>query len=183
VSISITKSAAAVSAALIICMGALTVAGVYTVKKFTDYLPEEKQKIENLHPGSADKTVIPSVPDIFSYNVAVSQVEMDDVSSELLESYRNKMTEELKKIRGTNAAINMEKLDAAHISGKILSITIIKLSGDRKDSDAESSYRISAKIINSSNSQVLMYSSVTADNENAIKDSLSLLAEKISGKL
>ena len=183
ITVSITKSAVAVSAALIIGACAVTAVGVYTVKNVSAHLSDEKQKIESIQSGSIVKPVVTAVPEIFSYNVAVSPVEMDDVTDDLLSEYRNKMILELGNIRGSKAAINIEKLNGNHITGKILSISIIKLKEQMKESGDKSPYRISARIINAVNSQVLMYSSVTAESESTIPDSLSELALKISGKL
>ncbi len=185
-SISIAKSAAAVSAAFIISAAIITAAGIYTVKNIFQHVSGESLNYENKHDtttGSDDNLPDVEQPEILSYSMAVSTVEMDDVSAELLSKYRNIIIQELVNIRGTRAAVKIEKLNKFNLSNKILSISIIKLdeqtdsSGNRK-----TLFRISAKIINSLNSQVLMYTSVHAENEGAIPGALRELAEKLPEK-
>jgi len=188
ISISIIKSAVAVSVALIIGAGIITVAGVYTTGKIIDYISDEKQKIEQVQDikidsGSNEKTEESGAPEIISYAVAVSPVEMDNASYKLLSEYRNIMIRELRKIKGTKAAINLNSLDEYHLADKTLNISIIKLNEKSQGSGDESVYRISAKIISSTNSRVLMHTSETAAGENAISGSIQKLAAKLSAKL
>jgi hypothetical protein len=187
ISVSIVKSAAAVSAALIIGTGVITAAGVYTVKKAFEYMSDDTRKIEKtpdvkIKSVGTDRQTLTPVQGILSYTVAVSPVEMDDVSSELLAEYTNIVIQELQIIRGAHAVINIDRLDKYHISDKILTISIIKLNEQSQTAGAKSVYRISARIISTSNSQILMHASVTADDKRGIPDSLRKLAEKIPAK-
>ena len=188
ISISIAKSAIAVAAALIIGAGTITAAGVYSTVKVLDYLSDNKQKIEKTEElksvsGEKKETETNQIPEITSFAVAVHTVDMDDAPDRSLSEYRNKMIQSLRSIKGSKAAIILENLDEYHTSDKTLSISIIRLDEKSKTSENESVYRILAKIINSANSQVLMYSSVTADGESSIPDSIQKLAQKISAKL
>jgi hypothetical protein len=181
-----TSYAAALTTACIIGTGTLTVASVYTVKKVIDYIsverPKTGQKIEELQDIKTGSVEKPAVPGILSYSVAVSRINMDDVSNDRLSEYTNKMIYDLRNLKGAHSAININDLDKKHISDKILSISIIKLN-EPQSTGNKSVYRISAKIINSNNSQVLLYASETADNESTIQDSLHKLAKKVSDKL
>jgi hypothetical protein len=187
-SISIAKSAIAVAAALIIGAGTITAAGVYSTVIVLDCLSDNKQNIEKAEEpktvsGENKETEAKPVQEIKSFAVAVNTVDMDDAADRSLSEYRNKMIQSLRSIKGPKAAIILENLDEYHTSDKTLSISIIRLDEKSKISAAESVYRISAKIINTANSQVLMYSSVTADGESSIPDSIQKLAEKISAKI
>jgi len=183
ISISIVKSAVAVISALVIVIGVLVTASVYTTGKIMDYLQDEAPVIEQVQNSETESVEKPVVQDVLSYAVAVSPVEMDDVSDALLREYTKKMILELRNIKGAQAAIDIDKLDKYHLADKILSISIIKLDEKSQNDSAGSVYRVSAKIISTVNSQVLMYSSVTADAESGIPDSLRKLAEKVSAKL
>jgi len=185
-SISIAKSAAAVSAAFIISAAIITAAGIYTVNNIFHNISGESLKIEitnDTKTGSDDNLSNELQPEILSYSMAVSQVEMDDVSAELLSKYRNLIIQELVNIKGTRAAVKIEKLNKFNLSNKILSISIIKLDEQSvSPGNSKALFRISAKIINSSNSQVLMYTSVHAENAGAIPGALRELAEKLTEK-
>ena len=188
ISVSIAKSAVAVTAALIIGAGVITAAGVYTAGKIADYISDNNQKTEHIQnlkkdSGESINPEVQAVPEIISYSVAVAPVEMDDVPDKLLSEYRNQMIHELRENKGVKAAVNSYSLDNYHTSDKTLQVSIIKLDEKSKASGAESVYRISAKIISTADSRVLMYSSVTADGESTIPDSIKKLAEKISAKL
>ncbi len=183
ISISITKSAVAVSAAVIIGLSAVTAAGIYVVNKVFEHNTSQKLDMVNEQRNPEEKASIPCAVELLSYNVAVSPVEMEDVSSEVTDTYRLRLVQELKKIRGAKAAINIEKLDENHISSRILSVSIIKLKDPQKETGDNSLYRISARIINSANSQVLLYTSVMAAGEERIAESLAGLAGKISARL
>ncbi|MFH0977013.1 MAG: hypothetical protein V1874_14625 [Spirochaetota bacterium] len=186
ISLSIAKSAVTVTTACIISAGALTTAGVYTTKKIIEHfsagMPNTEEKIEEMKKtktGSLERRIVPG---ILTYAVAVSQIEMDEISNDRLYEYTNKIIRDLRNIKGAQAAININNLDKKHFSDKILSISIIKLK-ESQTTGSKSEFRISAKIVNSNNSQVLMYASETADNESMIQDSLRKLAKKISDKL
>lgn len=188
ISISIAKSAIAVAAALIIGAGTITAVSVYSTVLVLDYLSDNKQKIEKAEElksvsGEKKEAETYQIQEITSFAAAVHRVDMDDVPDITLSEYRNLMIQALRSIKGSKAAIILENLDEYHISDKTLSISIIRLDEKSKTSGAGPVYRISAKIINASNSQVLMYSSVTADGESSIPDSIQKLAEKISVKL
>ncbi len=185
VSISIVKSAVAVSAVLIIGAGVITFVGVYSINKLVHHISNETVKIENTKSLKMESAGNPAAvsQEILSYAMAVSPVEMDDVSDSLLSKYTNKIILELRNINGAQAAIKADKLDKYHLSDKILSISIIKLDEKSQTSGSDkSAFRISAKIVNTVNSRVLMYTSVIADGEDAIPDSLLKLAEKIPVK-
>jgi hypothetical protein len=186
ISISIIKSAIAVSMALIIGAGLITAAGLYTAGMVVNYFADEKQtidRIDNVSTVPEEKPVSPVVQDILFYSVAVSMVEMEDAPDKLISDFTTKVISELRNIKGAKAAIDIKKLDKYHKADKILTISIIKLDEKTSSSDTGSIYRISAKIVNSNNSRVLMYSSTTAEDRNNIPDSLRKLAEKISVQL
>lgn len=182
ISLSIAQSAVAVSAAVVIGAGAVTVTGVYTGKKIIDYISNDMQKFEENQDRKTESTGKPVVPGILKYAVAVSQLEIGDASDDRLSEYTNMMVLDLRKIKGGQAAININSLDKNHVSDKILSISVIKLK-EFQTSGNKGEYRISVKIVDINNSQVLMYASETVENERGIPDSLHRLAKKISAAL
>ena len=80
---------------------------------------------------------------------------------------------ELRRINGDQSAISIDMLDSSHRSDRIPGLSILKL-----DSYPASAYRLSAKIINSRNSQVLKHISEIVDSESEIPGSLRALAVK-----
>jgi hypothetical protein len=186
ISLSIAKSAVAVTTTCIIGAGMFTATGIYTAKKVIDYLsaetPKTEKQVEKIQDIKINSVKKPIVPGILYYTVAVSQIEMDEVTNEKLSEYTNNVIKELRNIKGAQSAINLNNLDKNHISDKSLSITIMKLE-EFKTTGNKSVYRISAKIVNTNNSQILEYASETADNESGIPDSLRKLAKKVSEKL
>jgi len=184
ISLSIAKSAAVLTAAAIIGGSVITVAGVYTARKVIRHVSSEKYKVEN--PAAVntvqEKKSDEATQEVLHYSVAVEPVEIDDPANRRHQEYTQKIIQKLRNIHGPKAALGINKLDQFHKADKILSVSIIRLK-DKSDSDpSKSIYRVSAKIINYSNSQVLLHLSVIADGESSIPDSLSQLAEKISSK-
>ena len=180
VPVSITKSAAAVTAAVAIGAGAVTTAGVYGTVKITEYLLSAKTGTGDISSGGSDQDMIPisPVPEVIFYSLAVSQVEMDDAAGRALSGYTNTVINELRRIRGRKAAVNLDMLDSNHKAERILSVSIIRL-----DNKSQAVYRISAKIISSANSQVLRHISVTVSRESEIPDALRTIAQKVSAGL
>lgn len=186
ISLSIFKSTLAVSAAIAVGAGAVTVAGVYSTVKIT-------QQLSSIHnePGSGTRIeqapVIEqppltieaiTIPEIITYTVAVAHVEMENDDSDALKKYTSMVISELRKAGGEEAAIGIDKLDSTHKSDRILALSIIKL-----NDNLVSSYRISAKVIDSSNSEVLKHVSETVGSKGDIPDSLRSLALKVSAGL
>ncbi len=181
--ISISKSAAAVTAAIAIGAGGITAAGIYGTVKIARYLSSpqtESDKSELTSP--ADTTAVDKknveAPQLITYALAVAPVEMDDVSRTTLSLYTGTVIKELQRTAGRRAAIKLDMLDRYHVSEKILSISIIML-----NEKSGASWRISAKIISSSNSQVLSHISETVNNEADIPVALRNLAARISAGL
>ena len=187
VSISIVKSTVAVSTAVIISAGVITASGIYTTTRVIRVIHDNEKKIKRINEIKTDtvteKPGITAGPVVLSYSVAVSSVESsDDISGSKAAGYTETVIRELCSIRGARAAININSLDRYHLSDRILTISIIKLDeGNRSSGSAV--YRLSAKIINSSSSRVLMHESVMASGENEIRPSLSKLVKKISRSL
>ena len=178
-SVSIVKSAVAVTAAITLGAGAIAAGSVYGTVKLTDYLKNRKADVKINEPAVTGKSVMidkknDRAPEVILYSVAVSKVEMDNTAGKVLSGYTDTVIRELRRKRGQKAAIAFTGLDRYHKADKILSISIIKLEENR-----EAVYRISAKIINSSDSRLLRHESLTTDKEQEIDSSLKKLAGKI----
>jgi dsDNA-binding SOS-regulon protein len=181
--ISISKSAVAVTAAITIGAGGITAAGIYGTVKIARYLSSpqtESDKSELTSPS--DTTAVDKkpaeAPQLITYALAVAPVEMEDVSRETISLYTGTVIKELQRTAGSRAAINLNMLDRYRVSEKILTISIIML-----NEKSGTSWRISAKIINSANSQVLSHISETVNNEADIHAALRNLAARISAGL
>lgn len=180
ISVSMIKSTVAVSAAVTIGAGTITAAGVYGTIKVTRYLSSpgtrtETGKVTGLETATLQDKTTGSPPGIIYYDLAVSRVEMDDVEPEVLREYTGIVIKELCKVKGEKAAIGIDMLDSSHKANRILDLSIIKL-----DQNMNSTYRVSAKIINSTNSQVLRHVSETVNSEKGIPVTLRSLALKVT---
>ncbi|HPS57093.1 MAG TPA: hypothetical protein PK514_03220 [Spirochaetota bacterium] len=178
VSVSIVKSAAAVTAAIAIGAGAITAAGVYGTVKITGYLHGTNKDATGTVLTVAREEKVSAGPEVITYSLAVSQVEMDDAAGNVLSGYTDTVIKELRRSSGPRAAVNFDMLDSFHKADRILSVSIIKL-----DEKSHSVFRISAKIISSTNSQVLKHVSETVSREDEIPDALRILAVKVSAGL
>lgn len=183
ISLTITKCAAAVSAAMIIGTGVVTAAGIYTAGKIISLVSDNKINTGNINSFPETKPGQSSAREVLHYGVAVQDVVMDNVSDTEISTYTTKMINELRKIKGAGIAININNLDAFHVSDRILSVSIMKLEEKKSFSGTRTIYRVSAKIINSTNSHILMHTSVTAENLEEIPDSLGVLSKRISDRI
>lgn len=180
ISFSIAKSAVAVTAAAAIGAGAVAAAGIYGTVKIGEYLLSPGVNSETGKLTEPNQQVTPgedsdTSPQIATYTLAVSQVEMDNASGTVLSGYTDAVIRELRRINGPRAAVAFDMLDSYHRADRILSISIIKL-----DEKSRSFYRISAKIISSADSRVLKHISETVDTEGDVSGALRSLAVKVS---
>lgn len=183
ISLSIAKSAVAVSAAMIIGAGAVTATTIYTAGRIMRTVSENKARSGLIQPVRETKTEETPAMEILHYNVAVQNVVIENDSGLKSSVYTSGIISELRRIKGAKGAINISSLDDYHVSDRILSVSIMKLEENRTFSGSRSVYRISAKVINPSNSHIIMHTSVTAESLEKIPESISTLAVKISGKL
>lgn len=182
ISISITKSAVLLTIASVAAAGIVALTAVYAVKHL---IPEQQ-----VSPGEtfAQQKVSDPVQsgdgiaagEVMSYAIAVDRVSMAGVTAARRSVYTGTIISELRREKGELAAINSYSLDKFHVSKKVLSVSIIEL---KNPGAAGSVFRISAKVVSSENSRVLMYISETAQGEDAINNSLKVLMEKVSSLL
>lgn len=179
--ISITKSAAIIVTAVAVAAGTLAVTGVYATRIILRHIHVEEQRAtpvtEDINiPGQVLR--LETLPrEVINYDLAVSSIEMNDLPGNERSALTEKIIASLRKKSGENAAISIDQIDRYHIAGRILSISIIKL----EDKSGESAlYRISVKIVRSSDSMVIVHTSVTVENEDSIPAALDEIAGKIS---
>ncbi len=183
VTVSIVKSAVAVTAAAAIGAGAVTAAGVYGTVKVTRYLSSDNSGVKTIEVTGTETSALQdntdlTLPRVLYYDLAVSPVEMDSDVPGVLQEYTHVVIDELRKVNGEHSAISIDLLDSNHKSDRVLGLSIIKL-----DDNPASEYRVSAKIINSRNSQVIKHISRTVRSESEIPGSLRSLAVKVSAGL
>lgn len=186
ISLSIFKSSVAVGTAIAVGAGAATVVSVYSTVKITKQLssvhnePGSGTRIEQAPVIEQPPLTIEaiSIPEFITYTVAVAHVEMDNNDPDTLKEYTRMVISELRKAGGEEAAIGIDKLDSTHKSDRILALSIIKL-----NDNLVSSYRISAKVIDSSNSEVLKHVSETVGSKGDIPETLRSLALKVAAGL
>lgn len=181
ISISMTKSAILLTVASAAAAGILAFSAGYAVKHLITgnvLSPDQtsmQQDNDLIQPGAGT-----AGGEVISYAIAVDRVSMSGVPAARRSAYTVTLINELRRLKGELAAINTYSLDRNHVSKKVLSVAIIEL---KNTGAGESAFRISAKVISSENSRVLMYISETAKGEDAINDSLKVLMEKVSSLL
>lgn len=179
--VSISKCAAAVATAAIVGASAAAVTTVYTVKKIISGSSEIREEIKD--EGKNDEKPLirkneKSAQNVLRYSVAVSPVEMDQAPAERINTLTDVMISELRTLKGGLASVRAAEIDRNHISDKILSISVIKL--EEQSKSKADLYRVSAKIVNSENSRVLIHVSETAEGGDGIGDAIRKIAKKLS---
>lgn len=177
VPLSLAKCAAAVMTAAAIGAGAVFATSAYTVKIIIEKKSDKAPVIEKIQEIKKTDTARRSV---LSYSFAVSRIAMDGVSNDKTVTLTNEMIRELRKQNGEFAAIGTGGLDKYHVSEKIVNVSVIRLNESlREASEKNFMYRVSAKVVNSRNSQLLLHVSENAESEENISDSLKRLVKKI----
>ena len=182
ISISFTKSAIAVSVTILSMAGIVSYSAVFTARVVIDSLRQDKTSASVIE-QIIEAPVLPEqdvVRQVVSYAVAVNRVEMKGADAQARTGLTNDVIRELAGLKGNRAAISSNSIDSYHVSDKVLSVSVIKLAGSSSD---VSVFRISAKVINSADSRVILYVSETAESEDKIKDSLKILMKKVSSVL
>jgi len=182
ISLSFANSAIAVSFMILSAAGIISYSAVVTAGMVVDRLVQDKASAPVIEQtaGVIELQDQDTARQVVSYAIAVNRVEMKGADLQTRTGFTSDIISELRSRKGGAAAISSNSIDSYHVSGKILSVSIITLAGASGD---EPVFRISAKVISSSDSRVLLYVSETAETKEKIPDSIKVLMKKVSAVL